>query len=125
MAISSCEAEYMALKEAAKELIWLKALFQQLKLLNSIIADTLYCDNKSAIDLSKNPEYHARTKHIDIQYHFIRDYIEKEIFKLKYINTKEQLADALTKTLNINDFRKFVNCINLNENIESNKKIKL
>ncbi len=125
VAISSCEAEYMALKEAAKELIWLKALFQQLKLLNSIIADTLYCDNKSAIDLSKNPEYHARTKHIDIQYHFIRDYIEKEIFKLKYINTKEQLADALTKTLNINDFRKFVNCINLNENIESNKKIKL
>jgi len=125
VAISSCEAEYMALKKAAKELIWLKALFQQLKPLNSIIADTLYCDNKSAIDLSKNPEYHARTKHIDIQYHFIRDYIEKEIFKLKYINTKEQLANALTKTLNINDFRKFVNCINLNENIESNKKIKL
>jgi len=124
VAISSCEAEYMALKEAAKELVWLKALFKQLKPLNSIIADTLYCDNKSAIDLSKNPEYHARTKHIDIQYHFIRDYIKKEIFKLKYINTKEQLADALTKTLNINDFRKFVNCINLNEKTESNKKMK-
>lgn len=125
VAISSCEAKYMALEEAAKELIWLKALFKQLKPLNSIIADTLYCDNKSAIDLSKNPKYHARTKHINIQYHFICDYIEKEVFKLKYINTKEQLADALTKTLNINDFRKFVKCINLNKKTDSNKRIEL
>ena len=114
----------MTLKEAAKELIWLKALFKQLKPLNSIKADTLFCDNKSAIDLSKNSEYHARTKHIDIQYHFIRDFIEQKVFELKYINMKEQLADALTKTLNINDFRKFVNCINLKEQAESNKKIK-
>ncbi len=86
VAISSCEAEYMTLKKAAKKLIWLKALFKQLKSLNSIFADTLYCNNKSAIDLSKNPKYYARTKYIDIQYHFIRDYIKKEIFKLKYIN---------------------------------------
>jgi len=80
--IISCEAEYMTLKKAAKELIWLKALFQQLKPLNSIIADTLYCDNKSVIDLSKNPEYHARTKHIDIQYHFIHDYIKRLFYPI-------------------------------------------
>ena len=76
----------------------------------------MYCDNKSAIDLSKNSKHHARTKHIDIQYHFVRDYIERNIFKLQYINTKEQLVDALTKALNINSFRNFTKRINIVEN---------
>ena len=125
VALSSCEAEYMALKEATKELIWLKAIFNQIKLLNSYSADILHCDNISAIDLSKNPEYHARTKHIDIQYHFIRDYIDKKVFNLLYINTKDQLADALTKTLDINSFRSFTYKINLVELEEAaNKKVR-
>lgn len=76
----------------------------------------MYCDNKSAIDLSKNPEHHARTKHIDIQYHFVRDYIERKVFELRYINTKEQLADALTKAIDINAFRNFTKRINIVEN---------
>ena len=90
-------------------------MFNQVKLLNSYSADVLYCDNKSAIDLSKNPEYHARTKHIDIQYHFVRDEIENRVFTLKYINTKAQLADALTKALDINSFRDFTRNVNLVE----------
>ena len=116
VAISFCEAEYMALKEAAKELIWLKTVFNEIKPLNKYNTDLLYCDNKSAIDLSKNPEHHARTKHIDIQYHFVRDYIERKIFELRYINTKEQLADALTKAIDINAFRNFTKRINIVEN---------
>ena len=87
--ISSYKAEYMALKEATKELIQLKSLFSQIKLLNSYKTDTIYYDNKSAIDLSKNPKHYARTKHIDIQYHFVRDCITKELFQLLYISTRE------------------------------------
>ena len=113
VALSSCEAEYMALKEASKELIWLKSFFSQIELLKSYRVDKIYCDNKSAIDLSKNPEHHARTKYIDIQYHFVRDCIKQEMFKSVYINTKEQLADALTKALDYQSYRNFVNNINL------------
>ena len=95
-------------------------MFNEIKSLNKYNTDLLYCDNKSAIDLSKNPEHHARTKHIDIQYHFVRDYIERKIFELRYINTKEQLADALTKALDINAFRNFTKRINI---VENNKKL--
>ena len=111
VALSSCKAEYIALKEASKELIWLQSLFNQLNIKYN--ANLIYCDNKSTIDLSKNSEHYARTKHIDIQYHFIRDCIKNNIFKLLYINTKDQLADALTKTLDINSFELFIKRINL------------
>ena len=67
----------------------------------------------SAIALFKNFEHHARTKHIDIQYHFVRYYIEQKIIELNYVCTKEQLVDALTKTIEINSFRTFCKKINL------------
>ena len=115
VAINSCEAEYMILKEVSKELIWLKSFFKQIKLLNNYNADIIYCDNKSAINLSKSPEHHARTKHIDIQYHFVKDCIMQNLFKLLYINTSNQLTDALTKAINLNSFRNFVEKINLKD----------
>ena len=115
VAISSCEAEYMALKEAAKELIWLKAVFNQIEPFKHCSADVIYCDNMSAIDLCRNPEYHARTKHIDIQYHFVRDCVEQKLFKVLYISTKEQSADAVTKTVDVNSFKCFTSLINLVE----------
>ena len=113
VAISSCEAEYIALKNAVQEMFWLQSIFKQLSVLKIYNIKKLYCDNKSAIDLSKNSEYHARTKHIDIQYHFVCDYIERETIELKYVCTKKQLADALTKTIDINSFRSFCKKINL------------
>ena len=102
----------MALKDAAKELIWLKSGFSELKPLNNLSGDLIYSDSESAIKLSKNPEHHARTKHIDIQYHFVRDCFDK-LFNLKYINTKEQLADCLTKGVDINMIKYFTTNINL------------
>ena len=68
----------------------------QLYLEKSII----YCDNTSAINLSKNPTHHARTKHIDIRHHFLRDNISKEVTTLECINTEKQIVDILTKPLN-------------------------
>ena len=73
----------------------------------------LYYNNKSTINLSKNPEYYTRTKHINIQYHFVRDYIERKTIELKYVCTKEQLTNTLTKTIDINNFRSFCKKINL------------
>ena len=59
----------------------------------------MYCDNKSTICLSKNPEFHSRTKHIDIRYHFIKEKITEKIIKIEYIPTDQMLADILTKAL--------------------------
>ena len=67
----------------------------------------------STIALSKNFEHHARIKHIDVQFHFVRHYIKQKIIDLKYICTKEQLVDAFTKTIAINNFKSFYKKINL------------
>ena len=65
---------------------------------------TLFCDNTSAINISKNLVQHSRTKHIDIRHHFIRDLVESKIVSLEYIDTKKQLADIFTKALDSKRF---------------------
>ena len=98
VAASSTEAEYMALFEAVKEAMWLKSLAITI---NVIIAQpiVIYEDNSGCISIANNPTSHKRSKHIDIKYHFSREQIEKNVIKLKYMPTGEQLADALTKPL--------------------------
>lgn len=100
-ALSSTESEYMAACQATKELVWLKGLLSEL----TTIADSkakFYVDNMSAIKLVKNPVFHKRTKHIDVQYHYIREKYEEGYFELIHIGTTEQVADVLTKALNKN-----------------------
>ena len=65
---------------------------------------TLYCDNLSTINISKNPIQHSRTKHIDIRHHFIRDLVEEKVIKLEHVATELQLADIFTKALDANQF---------------------
>ena len=65
---------------------------------------TLYCDNMSAINISKNPIQHSRTKHIDIRHHFIRDLVEDKVVTLEHVATDNQLADIFTKALDANKF---------------------
>jgi hypothetical protein len=98
VALSTTESEYMALLHALKEQIWL------LRFLNEIghnIDDQniIYCDNQSAIALAHNPEHHARTKHVDIQYHFVRNCVEDGRTRLEYCPTEDMMADGLTKAL--------------------------
>jgi hypothetical protein len=98
VALSSAEAEYMAASQASCEAIWLHKLLIGLfgqKLQSTII----HCDNQSCIKLSENPVFHDRSKHIEIRYHFIRDYVQRGVVKLQYISTDEQVADILTKAL--------------------------
>ena len=99
VALSSTEAEYIALVQAAKELLWIQQLLEDLGITNVINRNIIYEDNQGAIALAKNPEYHARTKHIDIQYHFIRECVEKGKITLEYCETAKMVADALTKPL--------------------------
>jgi hypothetical protein len=65
---------------------------------------TLHCDNLSAINISKNPIQHSRTKHIDIRHHFIRDLVEGKVVTLEHVATENQLADIFTKALDASKF---------------------
>lgn len=65
----------------------------------------LSCDNQSAIRLVKNPEFHQRTKHIDIKYHFVRETLNNGVIDIQYVGTKDQIADVLTKSLKSGHFK--------------------
>ena len=67
---------------------------------------TLFCDNLSAINISKNPVLHSRTKHIDIRHHFIKELMEEKIITLEHVATEKQLAAIFTKALDANQFEK-------------------
>jgi hypothetical protein len=112
VALSSCEAEYMALKEAIKEYLYLISVIKQLNIENKE-KFYLFTDSLSAIGLANNPEHHAKTKHIDIQYHFIREHVTNDTIQLSHISTKEQLADVLTKALSGPTFKYLVRQMNL------------
>ena len=98
IALSTAESEYAALSAAARELLWLCALLKDLNK-SEYAPNILYCDNQGAIALAKNPTHHAKTKHVDVQLHFIRDHIEKGDFEVVYCPTEDMIADITTKAL--------------------------
>ncbi|PKU80138.1 Retrovirus-related Pol polyprotein from transposon TNT 1-94 [Dendrobium catenatum] len=104
VARSSTEAEYRALASAAAEVTWLRRLLQELNCTQQT-ATTILCDNTSAIALANNPVLHARTKHIEVDCHFIRNYIKDKTIQLHHISTKDQLADLFTKPLATSRFK--------------------
>ena len=95
--LSTAEAEYVAATEAGKEIIWISNLLKSIGVRD--LHTELYLDNQSAIKLAKNPVFHQRTKHIDVRFHKIREWIEERRFELKYVPTKEMAADFLTKVV--------------------------
>jgi hypothetical protein len=103
--LSTTEAEYMALTEAAKEGIWLKGLVSDLGLHHD--QATVYCDSLSAICLAKDQVHHERTKHIDVRYHFLRS--ERRI-RVKKVGTADNPADMFTKPV---PHSKFQHCLDL------------
>jgi hypothetical protein len=97
VALSTTEAEYIAANEAGKEMVWLKRFIQELHVKQE--SYVVHCDSQSGIDLSKNTMYHARTKHIDLRYHWIRDAILNKVFQLRKIHTDKNSSDMLTKVV--------------------------
>ncbi|KAH9783217.1 hypothetical protein KPL71_009226 [Citrus sinensis] len=101
-ALSTIEAEYMAATQVCKEAIWIQRLLKELGHKQEKIS--VFCDSQSALHIARNPIFHSRTKHIGVQYHFIREAVEDGSVDLQKIHTKENLADVLTKPINTNKF---------------------
>lgn len=100
VALSTTEAEYIALSESAKEAIWLKNLIAEFRYTQEKVE--IFCDSESAIALSKNNVHHERTKHVQNKYHFIRNKIEEGIIRVTKIGTLHNPADIFTKVVPVN-----------------------
>ena len=103
VATSSCQAEYTAEFEASKEAIWLRTLLSHIGF-SLTSPTTLLCDNNAAIISSEDPAFHARVKHFDVWYHFLRERVQLNEISLSYINTQDNIADIFTKPLGTMDF---------------------
>ena len=97
VSISTSEAEYIALSSVTQEAVWLRRLLTDLRVSNEPMV--LMEDNHGAIAIAMNPIGHARTKHIDIRYHYIREAVHDGMINLHYFPTSEMIADLLTKPL--------------------------
>ena len=95
---STAEAEYRAMSEGLSDMLWVKNLLSELKVLRDGHLN-VWCHNKSAIFIANNPVQHDRTKHIEIDRFFIKEKIDAGIIKIDYVNTGQQIADCLTKGL--------------------------
>ena len=115
IALSSTEAEYIAPTHAAKEALWIRTFIGEFRRGFSSDPIPINCDNQGAIALAKDNKFHARTKHIDIRYHFIREAVEDHKIELKYIPTNDNVADTFTKALAKGKFRLFAGLLGLHE----------
>ena len=105
VALSTAEAEYIALAAAAQEAVWLRQLTTDLTC-SPEKASIIYEDNQSAIAMTKNPQFHGREKHVDIKYHYIREQVNDGTVELKYCPTNNMIADMFTKGLGRDRFIK-------------------
>ncbi|AAF19226.1 Highly similar to Ta1-3 polyprotein [Arabidopsis thaliana] len=111
VAMSTTEAEYIALAEAAKEAMWIKGLLQDMGMQQDKVK--IWCDSQSAICLSKNSVYHERTKHIDVRFNYIRDVVESGDVDVLKIHTSRNPVDALTKCIPVNKFKSALGVLKL------------
>nr|GEX12654.1 ribonuclease H-like domain, reverse transcriptase, RNA-dependent DNA polymerase [Tanacetum cinerariifolium] len=98
VALSSCESEFIAATAAATQALWLKRPLSRLTHSEEENI-TIMVDNKSAIQLMKNPVFHGRSKHIDTKYHFIREYVKRDDIQVEFVSEEYQKADILIKAL--------------------------
>lgn len=96
--LSIAESEYVAAATNCTQVLWLKQMFKDIKV-NCKEPITIYCDNTTTIDISKNPILHSKTKHVYIKLNFLKENVEAKEVKLVYVNTKEQIVDIFTKPL--------------------------
>ncbi|XP_058724364.1 phospholipid-transporting ATPase 2-like isoform X1 [Vicia villosa] len=107
VARSSAEAEFRAMAQGICELLWLKIILEDLKI-KWEGPMKLYCDNKSAISIAHNPVQHDRTKHIEVDRHFIKEKLDSGLICTPYVSSHGQLADILTKGLSCSNFERII-----------------
>jgi histone deacetylase 1/2 len=108
---SSTEAEYKSLANATAEVMWLQTLLYELRVAQSKTT-VLWCDNIGATYLSANPVFDARTKHIEVDYHFVHERVPQRLQDIRFISSRDQVADGFTKSLSTRQLKVF--CRNLN-----------
>jgi hypothetical protein len=108
---SSTEAEYKAIANVTAEMIWIKSLLKELGVFQSI-PPRLWCDNLGATYLTINPVFHARTKHIEVDFHFVREQVARKAMEVRFISSGDQIADIVIKPLPQAPFA--MHCNNLN-----------
>ncbi|GBM60234.1 Retrovirus-related Pol polyprotein from transposon TNT 1-94 [Araneus ventricosus] len=115
ISLSTMEEEFIALTEAAKEMMWFDRILGECcdRKIIEVIKEkpTLYVDNLAAIDFVKSPVKNHRSRHIDVKLYFIRDLVYKELFELKYVGSKDNLSDIFTKAPTKHDLEKFVDVV--------------
>jgi histone deacetylase 1/2 len=109
---SSTEAEYKALANATVEVMWVEKLLTELQIPHSKVA-RLWCDNIGATYLSQNPVFHARTKHIEIDFHFVRERVVQKLLDIRFISSNDQVADGFTKPISTAKMKQFRFNLNL------------
>ena len=115
VALSTTEAEYVAATAAACQAVWMRKMLRSL-CQEQVKGTVIFCDNSSAIALSKNYVFHKRTKHIDTKFHFIRELVSNGEIVLQHCRTEDQFADILTKPLQQKSFEYFRKCLGIQEN---------
>lgn len=98
VALSTAEAEYMALSMCTQEVLWTRSMLKDLGH-EQVGATQVWKDNQGAIALANNAGYHARTKHVDIRHHFITENVARDIIVVNYVGTEDRLANMMTKAL--------------------------
>ena len=115
VALSSTEAEWASLANVLREVIWIKRILIELGIMDQSDIIKVHEDNQGCIKLSRNPVMHERTKHIDIAFCFIREMVERGEIDIVYCDTKEMVADMMTKPLNGNMLTKFVGMLKMKD----------
>ena len=103
---STTEAEYIALSLASQEIVWLRRLLSNIGTQQDE-PSIVFEDNQGAIELTKNPKFHNRTKHVDIAFHFVREQVNRDVMSVVYCSTDNMLADIMTKALPRKTFENF------------------
>lgn len=109
---SSTEAEYKAVANATAEIIWIQVLLRELGISQSR-APSFWCDNIGATYLSANPIFHRRMKHVEVDYHFVRERVALRQLDIRFISSKDQIVDIMTKPLPVTPFGRLSNNLNL------------
>lgn len=103
VASSSTKAKYKVIATCASEIMWLKSLLCEIR----FPIETTYafwCDNLSATYLTMGPIFHSRCKHLEIDFHFVRDQVQQRLLKVRYLSSMDQIADVLIKLMSKNRF---------------------
>lgn len=114
VSISSTESEYKAVANATAEVMWIQTLLREIGI-KMPQAAKLWSDNLGAKYLSANPVFHARTKHIEVDYHFVRERVSQKFLDIDFVSSGDQIADGFTKALSVRLLENFKHNLDLTQ----------